>query len=513
METTGQHVIEIENKAEAFERDTDDSDHYVDARKYFSRGERNGILFLSLLEKQQEEDLPSFISEQLYEAIECMFRDDYYEIFEDVMHIIEEDNVDVQYIDAFKGDERLSGEGRWILSILRTEKLPKKVCRAMADAIAIAADCFLTNCWNAIDSEEKGKTMIRLFPTLVPIFTGITDSPLILQSRPKEDISLTIKSMSLIPLTVEHLIQLNQFERDERGGLLLQPLSDKVLYTVLRNLCLCHSEQFNYESDDDRRVVEETALKVMVVLREIKLFQKYHIKEGRLIEAILYGEVVPFHLHRKERVHRFVPEKIFQFLTDWDPTVLMTSLSNHNSMQLLLPIHHSIRIEPSCNFLMVLKAGMRHFPRKLGFIFDERIDFKFDQDEMDNLEMWDENYINLADAENAFEHSRTYEIPYFIACEKYGNDFMERGILDQMIGKCPEIKSCVRILLLAADEDIDLSISFRLLRRDPSKWSKQLLGECRNSSSRKKVSGKNNYDNGAAQPNPFVEENSNKTRT
>lgn len=432
--------------------------------------EENTRLFLSLLEKQRKEELPLSICKQINDSINITLHPDCdaADEFREAVDIIENENFNVAFVGPFYGDENLTHIGRWFLSVLRTEeKLPALIHSEIDWILLNAAEDFLHNAWLKIDSKEKASEMIRLFPTLLPNFENninAGDHPIILQSRCDESISHTIKRMSLIPFTAKLGFKLNQFEKWERGGVLAEPEDGG--NNVLQNLCSSFDNKFaGCSPEKDQTLVEETALGVMKTLRRMKLFKKGDIQRYNLVQKLFFDESRSWPSESKTEDH-VISEKRFRFLTDWDPEALTAPFRDDDKdNEGLLPIHHSTDYGSIDNFLLYLKAGIRHFPNKLGFVFSKRVHTKTVPKQKDN-----ESTASTG-VQNESRYINTYQIPYFKACEKFGEENVEREVIDKVLADCPETQDPKKLLLLGAEEDVDLSGLYLLLRRDPAHWS------------------------------------------
>ena len=86
----------------------------------------------------------------------------------------------------------------------------------------------------------------------------------------------------------------------------------------------------------------------------LNLLKKADIEEYKFISNSLYSE-------RQRR---------FEFFSSWDPDALGTRYS-----QRMVPIHDALEFADvksnAVCFQMALKAGMKYFPERLGFLFRE----------------------------------------------------------------------------------------------------------------------------------------------
>ena len=90
-------------------------------------------------------------------------------------------------------------------------------------------------------------------------------------------------------------------------------------------------------------------------LRESKLLLKEDVRKYQLL-------FLSCHPSSKER---------FYYLVDWDPEALKTTLFRGNPLIHFSVIYNWGAIE---SFAMILKAGMKHYPEHLGFLFRKNTD-------------------------------------------------------------------------------------------------------------------------------------------
>ena len=137
-------------------------------------------------------------------------------------------------------------------------------------------------------------------------------------------------------------------------------------------------------------------------------------------------------------MQQIVAEMRFRYLSDWDPDALATMVNYDGVEQLLL--HRITSWDKIQGFEMVLDAGMRHFPTKIGLLFHKD-----------------------SDGETPFQKS----------CGKYGKVETMKAIENNCLGKnhdnyYSERNNIIRSILCAAvDENIHLDGIYILLRRQP----------------------------------------------
>jgi len=240
-----------------------------------------------------------------------------------------------------------------------------------------------------------------------------------------------LKAALLIPIMVELGIELGQFTKEERGGLAVPNLNGSNTLQVL----VCVSQADEGDDKEYQQLIDERLLAVMKRLRDRNLLKKEDIREYNLLWTTLsrFGK-------------SFCIEKRFRFLSDWDPVALMTPCYANASH---LPIHYSTDSQEIRLFLLVLDAGMRHYPTKLGFAFTEG---------------------KPEDSTNSYR-----SIPYHDACEQFGEEVVKREVLDRIMN-CPKTNTEQFLLSAAVDEAINLDGLYILVRREPAALQRLLQG-------------------------------------
>jgi len=135
------------------------------------------------------------------------------------------------------------------------------------------------------------------------------------------------ESVAFVPLMAQEGLLLGVGGEESRGGLLT---ADKNVFVDL-----------SYIEDDEK------CKKVLEQLRELDFFQKEDIRNFDLLYHFLCDGCA----------------QRFEMLAAWDPQSLMTSTCNGGE-----PLIHDADMTEE-TFEMILKAGMRHFPERLGFLF------------------------------------------------------------------------------------------------------------------------------------------------
>ena len=314
-----------------------------------------------------------------------------------------------------------------------------------------------------LDTEEQVETMIRLFPEVLSVnkYTGYP-----IQHQVKYCIGQFnhLKAVSFIPLLAKLAIEFGLFEEAERGGLLallyhvwFPNVPDH--YNVLK--CISCTSDINENNKYDKEYhehIDKTFLAVMNRLHEENLLSEEDIREHNLL-ALLCTQNTRC---RSSLKNKPFPEHRFRFLSDLNPTTLMTSCCPE--IENWLPIMY---IALHCNFRgfqVVLEAGMRHYAPKLGFVF-----YKI-RDENGDESLGEEGLGITA---------------YRLACARYGTEKVTNEVLDRISQYYPattttSVGSC--LLSLATDDEINLDGLYLFLRREPAALA-QLLQTRHNSNS------------------------------
>ena len=146
------------------------------------------------------------------------------------------------------------------------------------------------------DTEEEIETAIRLFPQVLRQYTCTHNSR---SSRPYPPIYAQLaylKSASFIPLLAKLGIELNQFQKEERGGLIYGH------WNVLRSLVNNDRNKW-YDEDDEhqQRLIDEKFVGVMKGLQRQNILKKEDILEQDLLRELCEH-------------HYIFPEQTFRFL-------------------------------------------------------------------------------------------------------------------------------------------------------------------------------------------------------
>ena len=179
-------------------------------------------------------------------------------------------------------------------------------------------------------TEEDVKTVIDAFPSALSYNEG--------GYLPIERAVLNLDVRNLIPfvpLFAEEGAKLNVGGEGQRGGLLLEEY--RCGHNVLKEITVMGS---NHTHDS-------MCLDALKRLRESDLLKKEDIREYDLLNVTCK----PL---SKER---------FEYLVDWDPEGLKEYLYDNGN-----PFLHAKTMRMN-SFTMALKAGLKHYPEDLGFLF------------------------------------------------------------------------------------------------------------------------------------------------
>lgn len=180
------------------------------------------------------------------------------------------------------------------------------------------------------------KTVVRIFPEALGHVGEKGRLPI--QRAIRKD-----KAVSFIPLLALAGSYVNVGGEGKRGGLLLPvPGTPSTYENMLQILVNTASPSMHPDESDDAH------LRVLKKLRSLKLVQKEDIQDYSLLLHSCYPNA----------------RRRFNYLIDWYPEALDSSISPNGSSLIHTAILHSVN-----SFRMVLKAGMRYYPRNMGFLF------------------------------------------------------------------------------------------------------------------------------------------------
>jgi len=185
------------------------------------------------------------------------------------------------------------------------------------------------------DTHEEIETAIRFFPQVLCEKYWGTHPPIYAQLA-------YLKSVSFIPLLAKLGIELNQFQKEERGGLLYREWN--VLRSLMNNDC---REWYDEDDEDQQCLVDEKYVAVVKSLGQMGIFQKEDIMEEDLMWELS---------HRNH-----FPELRFRYLVDFDPNCL------HDRQPSIYRIW--LRRNDIHVFRIIFELGALHFPTEIGFLF------------------------------------------------------------------------------------------------------------------------------------------------
>ena len=188
------------------------------------------------------------------------------------------------------------------------------------------------------DSVDEVKAVVKKFPSALSHLNAKGRLPI-------QSAIWNIESFVFVPLLAEVGDTLNVGGRGMRGGLLVGDPDDEDNRNVLQLLVNMKAKIF---TECDSKFLD-----VLIKLRESNLLRKEDIRQYYLL---LYS-CDPSMQAR------------FEYLLDWDPQVLKEDEDHVSLIRNVLDFDsNERRID---GFPMALKAGMKHFPDDLGFLFEK----------------------------------------------------------------------------------------------------------------------------------------------
>jgi len=204
-----------------------------------------------------------------------------------------------------------------------------------------------------------------------------------------------IKSTPCVPLLVEEGVKLKVGGEGKRGRLLVgDPSSSPSNMNVLQLLVNIRDDDPSYDSKN---------LDVLKRLRDSNLLCEEDIQQYDLLGWACYP----------------TSNARFEYLVDWDPEALK-DCKNTGYPFILTAAYLGIE-----HFVMVLKAGMQHFPEELGFLFHENGDGKTACERAIDNHGKDETLKVIQDH---IEETASHPILHHVIqnAPKYMNDFVTR---------------------------------------------------------------------------------------
>jgi len=183
-------------------------------------------------------------------------------------------------------------------------------------------------------SQDEVKAVVKTFPSALSHVDDEGRLPI------HKAVWFNEKSIPLIALLAEEGVKLNIGGDGQRGGLLVVDPADRYSCNVLQTLA-------NFVYAENPSTYDSYCLDAMKQLRKSKL--------------LLQKDILEFHL----LFFSCTPEskKRFNHLVDWGPESLKDDRYNGK------PLLHA-----TDQFVIILKAGLKHYPEELGFLFRKNID-------------------------------------------------------------------------------------------------------------------------------------------
>ena len=274
------------------------------------------------------------------------------------------------------------------------------------------------------DTCEEIETAIRFFPQVLCERYWGTHPPIYAQLA-------YFKSVSFVPLLAKLGMELNQFQKEERGGLFYYQWN--VLRSLVNNDCREWYDEYQ------QCLVDKKYVAAIQSLGESGIFRKQDISEQDLVWELSHN-------------HTF-PEHRFRCLVQYDPI----SFYNPNSSI------YGIWLEPNNPraFRTIFEIGVLHFPTQIGFLF----------------------YI---DNSNPDHHNDGYT-PFDRACREYGTETVTKIVGDTLVNRnqyyCRSNDKCSNMMEAlvhaATTPTIHLDGVYFLLRRDPGRYCQAISRTCR----------------------------------
>ena len=259
-----------------------------------------------------------------------------------------------------------------------------------------------------IEVERQYEAAIRLFPDILSEKKHGMYPIQWISMRRGEDDEYNLRRLSLIPLVTKLGIELHPFDNQ------LRLFNDYIGMNVLHLISCYYSEKNNVKNE----LLDECFLSILDQLRDDNRFRKEDIRRyiGTMFSSINF---------------RYFSEKILRYFIDWDPISLSMPCQPEDRKG-FLPIHWSIsRNDDMWQFNLVLEAGLKYFPEKVGFIFSECTQQKKEND-----------VVTISS--------------FQLACNKYGQEKVTNEVVDRLL------------VSAVIDESTQLDDLYVLLHNDPT---------------------------------------------
>ena len=246
---------------------------------------------------------------------------------------------------------------------------------------------------------------------------------------PIQFLAFNVKAVSFLPLVARLSIELDLFEEQYRGGLLLSTDAngDWGPYNPLQTLM--NSEDYHFSNGDNynQEHHEDQYLQVLIELRRMDLLKKEDIQNYGLLN----------NLCRRP----YLSKKTLRYLIEWDLNAVL-----HTDRYGDLPLHDAANKSPSIQvFQFVFEAGIKYFPKKKG--------------------------INLL-----FRKNSSNLTPFQCTYHSYGKEQVMKVVDDTLgfySGDTP-INTTEALVMAVIDKNVHLDCVYFLLRREPDILQKLL---------------------------------------
>ena len=251
--------------------------------------------------------------------------------------------------------------------------------------------------------------------------------------------SCNLKAVSFIYLFARLAIEFNLFEEEHRGGLLCEDYS--LRHNVLNYLLL--SDNPDTVSQEQNELVDSAYLQFLIQLRQTGLLLKQDIQDQHLVRSALSNSVFS--------------ERRFQFLVEWDPTVLLQTYNRD-----MTPLHHAAGHSSIRVFQVVFEYGIHYYPNNKGI------------------------QLLFRTVDGGEGHNK--DTPFNIACAKFGRKEVRKVVDDTLVRYSSSssslennddndnnddntppspLNSVETVLTAAIDDTIHLDCIYFLIQREP----------------------------------------------
>ncbi len=224
------------------------------------------------------------------------------------------------------------------------EKLPSSLLVELQNVAAKAEQEMIEKAGKFLHNIRVGRQTIEEINSVVKAFPASvlhTDD----EGRLPIQVTARFDTMEFIPYIAQAHVH-SQFEvttdGDKRGGLLCKLIGDPFNRNVIQCIVNLSSDRIDNDLYDIRCV------KVLYKLREKELLLREDIETMNLLFYSVFSS----------------SQRRFDFLADWYPDAMRLSKWRGKPL-----IHATIGFKSIASFDIVLKASMRHFPSKIGFLF------------------------------------------------------------------------------------------------------------------------------------------------